>query len=113
MSRYNRAYSETIGDLKKRISEVTSKRIRQPAQDPVHGGEHEEPDGDEDAQGREPPGPEEVREVDLPEDPGEMELEGQDKRPLKAKESDDMNCNNCGGPGESDDKYCRHCGGKR
>jgi hypothetical protein len=122
MSRYNRAFSETVGDLKKRISEVNSKRLRKPAQDPVHGGEHEEPDGDEDEYGNEPPGPEETRRyghglkaAELGEEEGspddKMEgLEASESKMKSPSKDDDSNCNSCGGPGESDDKFCRHCG---
>jgi len=60
MSKRNDAFNAVMGELKGRIASHSSERLRRKAQDPVHGGEHEEPDGDEDAEGNEPEGPEEV-----------------------------------------------------
>jgi hypothetical protein len=53
------AYNSVMEELKGRIKGLGSKRLRRTAQDPVNGGEHEEPDGDEDADGNEPNEPEE------------------------------------------------------
>ena len=125
MSKRNEAFHKVMSELKGRIKDHSSERLRRKAQDPVNGGEHEEPDGDEDSEGREPAGPEEKRyghglkaieHDDLGGDPSDrVPLDDEAMQapvdPKWAKEAEGSeNCNHCGAVGEASHAYCPHCG---
>lgn len=75
MTKKHDAFKDVMGELQDRIRYHSTRRLHRDTarphfgkaaahaetQDPTHGGQHEEPDGDEDAQGNEPEGPEETR----------------------------------------------------
>lgn len=114
------AFNSSMEDLKKRIQFHSSNRMRRPAQDPVHGGEHEEPDGDEDEQGREPAGPEEVDtssgSMDLISEPeGEMEIEGERDigKKWKKEANPQISCRSCNADMRHGDSFCSKCGDRR
>lgn len=117
------AYNSSMEDLKKRIKFHSSERLRRPAQDPVHGGEHEEPDGDEDAQGNEPPGPEELDASQF-ERIHPMDGESDQKPPMDMDERDigkkwkkdiepQVSCRSCNADIKKDDRFCSKCGDRR
>jgi hypothetical protein len=49
-----RAFDASMNNLKAHIAQITPRRVKKRTEDPVHGGQHSEPDGDEDAEGNEP-----------------------------------------------------------
>jgi hypothetical protein len=128
MANRRAAFNSSMEDLKKRIQYHSSNRMNRTAQDPVHGGQHEEPDGDEDEQGNEPPGPEESEDDELGEggvrkfhklpppmngDPSQApELTGE--RNKWKKEAEPMlSCRSCNADVGKEDKFCRTCGDRR
>jgi hypothetical protein len=112
MSKHHEAFNTVMDELKERIKGHSSDRLRRKAADPVHGGEHEEPDGDEDASGQEPAGPEEEYTGEAPEGLETVAGTQFDKnKKLPKEEANEEGCGNCGHPrGSPDDKYCSGCG---
>ena len=113
MSKRNEAFHKVMSELKGRIQDHSSERLRRKAQDPVNGGEHEEPDGDEDSEGREPAGPEEAYSGEEPEGlETSVGTQFDKKKKLMPEEKEEPSggCSNCGMQKREGDKYCGGCG---